>query len=117
MICMDNLLIYHLTPKDKDREGSAVQKQLMFFMASVRVKGGGVVILHHQADRQDKSVRDIIRILERMKKRGEIALYVSGEQFRADDAATGYLLDRLPALAEEPCFGVGDAGVTLVYVY
>lgn len=109
---------YHLNLQEA--EGlSAVKKQVLFSLADIRVRGGGVLCIHHGENADNASAKqkkEIRRLLLQQKKKGMILVYIAGADFKSDDAATGYLLDKMPSLLESTSLNTGDDSITLAYL-
>ena len=80
-------------------------KQLLFFMASARVRGTNLVRLLYgerlDGEMRVKLTRTFRRSLNGMKKRGEISFFLAGEELLSESTTASYLLEKCPWLADE----------------
>ena len=91
-----------LLKDDIDHAPSAV-KQLLFMMAAVRVRGGGCVYIdytHQDGDLEARIGEAVRRTLARMKKKGEIQLFLTEAELHSERTEARYLLEKCPMLNE-----------------
>lgn len=85
-----------------DSAQSAV-KQMLFMMASVRVRGGGCLMIDYAQESEEAEARigeAVRRTLVRMKKKGDILLYLTQAELASERTEARYLLEKCPSLAE-----------------
>lgn len=85
-----------------DSAQSAI-KQLLFMMASARVRGGGCLVIDYAQDSEEAEARigeAVRRTLFRMKKKGEILLYLTEAELDSERTEARYLLEKCPSLAK-----------------
>ena len=78
-------------------------KQLAFVIASARVRGGGCLRLclaQSDVALEERVTRAVQRTLARMKKKGEIVLFLASSDLLADTTETRYLFARYPSLLD-----------------
>ena len=92
-------------------------KQLVFFIASARVRGVQLVRAiyerKNEAELQEKIYRALRRTLNAMKKRGEIAFFLRGSDLQGESTEAQYLLEKCVSLANE----AADIGDFVLYIY
>ena len=80
-------------------------KQLLFFISSARVRGVGLLRVTYghslEEEMRKKITRTFKRVLSGMKKREEIAFFVSGGDLFGESTEARYLLAKCPWLTEE----------------
>ena len=101
----ENILQQDLLIGEEYTEIVRAHKQLLFFMASARVRGVHLVRLlygeHFDGEMRVKMTRTFRRALNGMKKRGEISFYLLGEELLSESTTARYLLEKCPRLANE----------------
>ncbi len=86
-----------------DHAQSAV-KQLLFMMAASRVRGGGCLMIDYaqkDAELEARIGEAVRRTLARLKKRGDIQLFLTAGELDSERTEARYLLEKCPAIAEE----------------
>jgi hypothetical protein len=92
-------------------------RRLRVTVARERRRGVRVLKVIHGYGSSGKGgrIRDEVRkLLEGMTGRGEVAGFLHGEDFRRQSGRARDLVRRFPELKEDPDFGRGNRGVTLV---
>ncbi len=87
---------------DIDHAQSAV-KQLLFMTASARVRGGGCLLIDYAHENKELEARigeAVRRTLVRMKKKGEIQLFLAAAELDSERTEARYLLEKCPSLVE-----------------
>ncbi|MDN5347853.1 MAG: hypothetical protein PWP65_1417 [Clostridia bacterium] len=93
------------------------QKRLFIELLRAREDGMAVVMLIHGYGSSGVGgrIREAVRqSLARMKKEGQIAAYVCGEEWSIFDQTTRDILDACPDLKKSPDLERGNRGITFV---
>ena len=103
-----------LLQENIDHAQSAV-KQLLFMVASARVRGGGCLYInyaHADTELEKRIGRAVRQALSRMKKKGEIQLFLTAAELDSERTEARYLLEKCPSLK-----GSGSDANAAFYAY
>lgn len=98
---MDNLYMIDLVEEFTDTKSAT--KRLQYEIATARSQGAHVLKVKHGSASDDtwgKLARAARALAKRYKREEKVRFFVLGESFGESDAASQYLVDKYPAIAE-----------------
>jgi hypothetical protein len=86
------------------------RRQIEFLVASIRARGGKLLKLRHSSELK----QGVRRYLKKLRAEERISFFVEGERFSESDVGSIYLVEKYPAVANDPDLAAADPHVTVL---